>query len=119
MEAALTEAGRAASLLRCTALFRAFRLYAGESSEIGATAAARETDLAVAGVVIWQDETGETELDTALETIVPMVGAATDLFLARMSGNLDAGESVFDAGIETELVYCNALHGGIAGQSDG
>jgi hypothetical protein len=67
MEAALTEAGRAASLLRCTRCSGPSVSMPAKSSEIGATAAARETDLAVAGVVIWQDETGETELDTAFE----------------------------------------------------
>jgi hypothetical protein len=117
MEEALTDAGTAGSLIRCTSLFRAFRLYAGEGTQVGATAAARETDLAVASVVIWQNDMGVTELDTAFEAIVPMVGDATDLYLARMSANRDAIDSVFDDTLETELTFCGTLHDEIAEQS--
>jgi hypothetical protein len=115
MEATLAEAGAATPLLRCTALFRAFRLYAGEQSEIGRTAAEHETGLAVAGVVIWQDETGTGDLDAAFAAIVPMVGAATDLYLARMAGNQEARGIVFDDTLEEELAACDALHDEIAG----
>lgn len=114
MAEALDGAGQAASLLRCTALFRAFRLYAGDETELGATAASRETDLAVAGVVIWQNETGAGDLDTAFATIVPIVGDATDLFLARMVANQEDAGSVFDPGLEPELAFCDTLHGEIA-----
>jgi len=117
MREALDEAGTAGSLIRCTSLFRAFRLYAGDESEIGTTAAARETDLAVASVVIWQNETDTDDLETAFEAIVPMVGTATDLFVARMGANQDAQGSVFDAGIETELTFCNTLHSEMAEQT--
>ena len=119
MEDTLSDAGNAGSLIRCTALFRAFRIYAGEDTLVGATSAMRETDLAVTSVVIWQSDKGETDLDTAFEAIVPMVGAATDLFLGRMGANRDAGDSVFDDGIETELAYCSTLHDEIEAQSNG
>ncbi len=114
MQAALAEGGSASLLLRCTALFRAFRLYAGEGTEIAATAAEHETGLAVAAVVVWQDETGTEDLETAFEAIVPMVTDATDLFLARMSDNQDAAGRVFDDALEAELTYCDTLHDEIA-----
>ncbi|MCU4652899.1 hypothetical protein N8I71_08650 [Roseibacterium sp. SDUM158016] len=102
--------GNAASLLRCTAVFRAFHLYAGTDTQVGATAAERETDMAVSGVVVWQDETGTDDLDAAFETVVPMVTAATELYLDRMVANAEAGDSVFDPDLEAELSYCSALH---------
>lgn len=119
MDAALFNAGSTASLLRCTGLFRAFRVYAGAASDVGREAALRETDLAVAAVVIWQAETGTRETEAAFEVIVPMVTDATDLFLARLSSNLDETGAVFDAALETELAYCNALHGEIAAGGGG
>lgn len=117
MEEALSDAGTASSLIRCTSLFRAFRIYAGEDTQVGATAAMRETDLAVASVVIWQNETGESELEAAFAVIVPMVGAATDLYLARMGDNQDALGTVFDDALETELTFCGTLHGEITAQT--
>jgi hypothetical protein len=114
MDAALADGGSASSLLRCTALFRAFRLYAGEGTEVGMTAAEHETGLAVAAVVVWQDDTGTEDLEEAFEIIVPMVSEATDLFLARMSDNMDADDRVFDDALEAELTYCDTLHDEIA-----
>lgn len=114
MEDALAEAGSAASLVRCTALFRAFRLYAGTGTEVGTTAAEHETGLAVAAAVVWQDEAGTAELETAFEAIVPMVSAATDLFLLRMSNNQDAGGNVLDEALQADITYCDTLHDEIA-----
>lgn len=114
MERALAEAGSAAPLLRCTAFFRAFRLYAGEESEVGATALEHETDLAAAAVVVWQDEIGAENLNAAFETIVPVVGEATELFLARMADNQEERGIVFDDALEAELTYCDTLHAGVA-----
>jgi len=118
MEEALSEAGLAAPLIRCTALFRAFRLHGGEGTPLGESAAAREADLAATSVAIWQSDTGTGGTEAAVEAIVPMVGAATDLFLARMGANLDAGGGVFDPDLETELVYCVALQDEIAAQGE-
>jgi|GEM_PF-1829772 len=116
MEDALSGAGLAAPLIRCTALFRAVRLRAGEDSPLRATAATREADLAVTSVMIWQRDKGTEDVATAFDTIVPMVGAASDLFLARMAANREAGESVFDPALETELAYCATLQDEIAAQ---
>lgn len=118
MEDALSGAGLAAPLIRCTALFRAFRLHGGEGTPLGENAAAREADLAATSVAIWQSDTGTEEIEVAVETIVPMVGAATDLFLERMAANRDAGGGVFDPELETELVYCVALQDEIAAQGE-
>lgn len=114
MQDALAEAGLAASLIRCTSLYRAFRIYAGEETDLGAAAAERETALAAASVVIWQSDTGSEDVEAAFGTIVPMVGDATILFLARMNENREADASVFDPGLETELAYCGTLHDEIA-----
>lgn len=123
MAQALSDAGAAQSLIRCTALFRAFRLYAGDDTELGATAALRETDLAVTGVVIWQRDPerdgGIDDLEAAFDAIVPMVGDATELYLARMRGNHEAGGSIFDDGLDSELTYCNTLHREIEARSEG
>jgi hypothetical protein len=113
MESVLAEAGEARPLLRCTALYRAFRLYAGADSEIGATAAERETDLATTAAVIWQDETGTRDLSRAFEAIVPMMAEATELFLARMVDNAGPEGNVLDPALEADLAYCDALHDGI------
>jgi hypothetical protein len=113
MEEALSGTGNAAGLLRCTAVFRAFHVYAGPGTEVGETAAARETDMAVTAVVIWQSETGTEDLDSAFDAVVPMVTAATELYLDRMVDNAETGDSVFDPAIEADLAYCNALHGRI------
>jgi hypothetical protein len=118
MNAALFQAGEAAPLMRCAAVFRAFRVYAGDTSEIGATAAERETDLAVTAVVVWQNETATADLQAAFAAIVPMVTDATDLFLARMVENHDDTGAVFDDALETELAYCNALHAEITAATD-
>lgn len=119
MAEALSGAGAAEPLIRCTALFRAFRLYAGEDTELGATAAARETDLAVTGVVIWQRDGRIADLEAAFGAIVPMVGAGTELYLARMRANHAAGGGVMDDGLDTELTYCNTLHREIEARTDG
>lgn len=110
MEEVLAPAGSAASILRCTALFRAFRLYAGEGGEIGATAAQHETDLAVVAVVVWQEEMGEPETSAAFEVVVPVVTQATELYLARMIENQEEREIIFDPALESELTYCDTLH---------
>lgn len=118
MDAALVDAGNAASLLRCTGLFRAFRVFAGEDTELGRNAAERETDLAVTAVVVWQAETGTEETQAAFDVIVPMVTGATDLYLARMSETREAAGTVFDATLETELTFCDTLHGEIAARME-
>jgi hypothetical protein len=110
MAVALEGTGSAASLLRCSALFRAFHVYAGPGTEVGETAAARETDMAVTAVVVWQNETGTDDLDIAFDAVVPVVTAATELYLDRMVENSETGDSVFDPALEAELAYCTALH---------
>ncbi len=119
MEDALSEAGLAAPLIRCTALFRAFRIHGGPGTPLGESAAAREADLAATGVAIWQSDTGTEDISAAVEAIVPMVGAAADLFLARMDDNWDTGGGVFDPELETELIYCVTLQDEIAARGDG
>ena len=118
MATALAGSGTATPLIRCTALFRAFRLLAGEGTELASAAAARETELAVASVSIWQANTGSGDLDAAFDAIVPIIGAATGLYLDRMRANQVAGGSVFDADLEPELAYCGALHDRIAAGTD-
>lgn len=117
MDAALFNAGSSAPLLRCTGLFRAFRLYAGDATELGRGAALRETDLAVAAVVVWQSETGTAETQSAFDVIVPMVTDATDLYLARMAENQDADGTIFDEDLDIELAYCDTLHSEIAARA--
>lgn len=114
MDSVLAEAGEATPLLRCTALFRAFRLYAGADSEIGGIAAEHETDLATTAAVVWQDETGTPDLARAFEAIVPMMAEATELYLARMAENAEPEGNVLDPALEADLARCDALHGGIA-----
>jgi hypothetical protein len=113
MERVLADAGEAAPLLRCTALFRAFRLYAGADSEVGGIAAEHETDLATTAAVVWQDETGTSDLARAFEAIVPMMAEATELFLARMAENAEPEGNVLDPALEADLAWCDALHGEI------
>jgi hypothetical protein len=119
MEDALSGAGLAAPLIRCTALFRAFRLHGGAGTPLRESAAAREADLAATSIAIWQSDTGTGGTEAAVEAIVPMVGAATDLFLARMGANQQAVGGVLDPELETELVYCVTLQDEIAAQGDG
>jgi hypothetical protein len=110
IETALAEAGVAAPILRCTAIFRAFRIYAGEDTDLGATAAEREGTMAAAGVIIWQNDTGTEDLEAAFEAIVPMIGAGTELYLRRMSANQETEGTVFDLDLETDLTYCVTLY---------
>ncbi|GAA5067314.1 hypothetical protein N0B44_02925 [Roseibacterium beibuensis] len=117
MGAALAAAGAGETLVQCTALFRAFRLYAGEQTEVGRMAAERETDMAVFSVLVWQDETGSEDMEAAFEVVVPWVDAATELYLDRMTANQAEGGTVFDANLEGNLGFCNALRDRLAGDA--
>lgn len=109
MSAILAEAGMAHGLIRCAALFRAFRVYAGDLSEIGEMAAERETDMGVFSVIVWQNENGIEDNEEAFAAIVPIVEGATELFFGRMIENQRATGTVFDTDLEGNLGYCNAL----------
>ncbi|AHM05682.1 hypothetical protein roselon_03424 [Roseibacterium elongatum DSM 19469] len=117
MEAALAEAGTGAQLVRCTALFRAFRLYAGDETDLGRMAAERETDMAVFSVMVWQDDTGSDDMDAAFATVVPWVTEATELYLDRMVDNQAALGTVFDPDLEANLGFCNALRDRLTGDA--
>ncbi len=108
MEALLTPAEDRASLLRCAALFRAFRLYAGEDTELGQAAQEREQDVVVFTTMIWQSDEG-LEMEAAMDQIVPLITDATELFITRMVENSETGGTVFDPELEDEVGYCNAL----------
>lgn len=107
--AALAGSGENAGLMRCAGLFRAFRLYAGDDSELGATAAEREGDFAVFAAISWQDETDNDDIDAALAFVVPYIDAGTDLYLERMIENHRATDTVFDDDLEESIAFCNAL----------
>jgi hypothetical protein len=113
MAGALDEAGAARPLLRCTGLFRALRLHPAAPDGSAAGAALREADLATTAAVIWQDEAGMAEIQAAFDAIVPMIGAASAVYQRRMSRNAETTGGIFDAELEDDLIYCDALHAGI------
>ena len=112
MADALAPAGDRASLLRFTALFRAFRLYAGDDTEVGAIAANREGDLAVIAAIIWQGAEN-TDMNGAIAAIVPLIDTATDLFVDRFIANDATTGNIFDSGLDAELAYCGTLGDGL------
>lgn len=114
MADALSEAGAARPLLRCTALFRALRIHPASAEGTATGAARRETDLAATAAIIWQDETGIADPQAAFDAIVPMIGAASRLYGTRISENVDATGNQFDAALEEDLIYCDALHASLA-----
>ena len=114
MAEALAEAGTARPLLRCTALFRALRIHPASAAATASGAALRETELASTAAIVWQDETGISDTQTAFDALVPMIGAASRLYRARISRNVEATGGQFDAALRDDLIYCDALHAGIA-----
>jgi hypothetical protein len=114
MADALAQAGAARPLLRCTGLFRALRLHPAAPDGSAAGAALREADLATTAAVIWQDEAGMAEIQAAFDAIVPMIGAASAVYQRRMSRNAETTGGIFDAELEDDLIYCDALHAGLA-----
>jgi hypothetical protein len=111
---ALAEAGTARPLLRCTALFRALRVHPASNEATVSGAALRETALASTAAIVWQDETGVADTQAAFDALVPMIGAASRLYRARISRNVEATGGQFDAALRDDLIYCDALHAGIA-----
>jgi hypothetical protein len=108
MHEALAEGGAATPWLRCAGLFRAFRLLAGRETELGAQALEAELDLAVVSAVLREDETGAAP-GTAMEEIVPLIGAAAELYLDRMVDNEAGAASVMDDGLRASLEVCATL----------
>ncbi|MFW5641618.1 MAG: hypothetical protein ACOCY0_02520 [Roseicyclus sp.] len=118
MADALAGAGAARPLLRCAALFRALRLHPVSTDATVAGAAVRETDLATTAALVWQDERASADTQAAFDAIVPMIGAASRVYRARMSRNVDASGTPFDDTLGEDLIFCDALHAGLASGRD-
>lgn len=108
LETALAPAGDNASLIGCIALFRAFRLYAGDETEVGQTAALRENDLAVFATLVWQTEQN-LGMDEAVLAILPLIETATELYLDRFVDNYETTGRVFDDNLDQRLAFCGIL----------
>lgn len=117
MDTALTPAGDLAPFLRCTGLYQAFRLLAGEDTEVGAEALEGEVDMAVVSSVLRQRETGASQ-EAVMQEITPLIAAAARLYLDRMVANDDATGSVMDDGLSDTLAACASLRQDYMGSTE-
>lgn len=108
MDEALAPVGDLAPFLRCTGVFQAFRLLAGEDTEVGAAALEREVDMALLSSLLRQRETDAGQ-DAVMEEIAPLIAAAAQLYLDRMVANENATGSVMDDGLAGTLQACASL----------
>lgn len=108
LDTILAPASDRAPLVGCAALFRAFRLYAGEDTEVGQSATEREQDMIVFATLVWQ-ASENLSMDDALAAIIPILADATELYLDRFVENNETTGSVFGDNLEGRVTFCNAL----------
>ncbi|MCT4683274.1 MAG: hypothetical protein N4A39_06040 [Roseicyclus sp.] len=118
MDEVLAPTGAAAPLLRCAGLYRAFRLLAGEATEVGAEALEGEVALAFAAAARRESDTGASPA-AAMDQIAPVIAAVGQLYLDRMGAARAATGSVMDDGLEATLFACAELRAVLAGAKGG